>query len=56
MSINGKPWNPHKEVCKVLEYGKTTKMANVVKNLCSSENSAYKCKSYSDLIRQERFS
>ena len=36
--INGKPWTRAKEVCRALEYEKTTKIAQVVKAHCSSEN------------------
>ena len=35
---NGKPWTGAKEVCKALEYQKTTKTAQVVRGHCSSEN------------------
>ena len=43
VSLNDKPWNCAREVCRVLEYGKTTKTADIVKHLCSQENHAHKC-------------
>ena len=44
VTINDKPWTCTKRVCRALEYGKVTKSADVVKNLCSKENYAYKCR------------
>ena len=41
--INEKPWARAREVRRALEYGKATKTANVVKQLCSKENYAHKC-------------
>ena len=40
--INEKPWARVKELCRALEYGKTTKAAGVVRCLCSKENYAHK--------------
>ena len=40
--INEKPWTRAMEVRKTLEYGKATKNADVVKQLCSRENYAHK--------------
>ena len=42
VTINEKPWTRDREVCKALEYGKTTKAADVVRHLCSRENYAQK--------------
>ena len=42
VTINEKPWTRAREVRMVLEYGKATKAANVVKQLCSKENYAHK--------------
>ena len=42
--INEKPWTRAREVCRALEYGKTTKAAKVVKHICSRENYAQKCR------------
>ena len=38
VTINGKPWTRAKEVCKALEYQKTTKTEQVVRAHCSSKN------------------
>ena len=38
VTVNGKHWTRAKEVCKALEYQKTTKTAQVVRAHCSSEN------------------
>ena len=35
VTINDKPWNRAKEICKALQYNKKT--ANIVKNHCSKE-------------------
>ena len=43
MTINDKPWIRARKVCRVLEYGKATKTADIVKHLCSQENYAPKC-------------
>ena len=42
VTINCKSWTLVKEVYKALEYGKTTKSTDVVKQLCSLENIAQK--------------
>ena len=42
VTVNGKPWTQAKELCKVLEYSKITKTADVIKQLCSRENYAQK--------------
>ena len=39
VTVNGKHWTRAKEVCKALEYNKkTSKTANIIRALCSSEN------------------
>ena len=43
MTINEKPWTRAKEICKALAYRKATKVADIVKHLCSRENYAHKC-------------
>ena len=35
VTINEKPWTRAREVCNALEYGKATKVANIVRDLCS---------------------
>ena len=42
VTINKKPWTRAREACRALQYGKTTKAANIVKHLCSRENYAHK--------------
>ena len=42
VTIDEKPWARAREVRRVLEYGKTTKTDDVVKQLCSKENYAHK--------------
>ena len=42
VTINEKPWTRAREVHRVLEYGKATKAADIVKHLCSRENYAHK--------------
>ena len=42
VTINEKPWTRTREVFRVLEYGKATKAADVVKHLCSRTNYAHK--------------
>ena len=42
VTINEKPWTSAREVCQVLEYGKATKTADIVKHICSRENYAHK--------------
>ena len=39
--INEKPWARVKELCRALEYGKTTKAAGVARCLCSKANYAH---------------
>ena len=43
VTANGKHWTRAKEVCKALEYQKTTKTAQVVRAHCSSENIRHMC-------------
>ena len=43
VTINGKPWARAREVCRALEYGKATKVANIAKHLSNRENYAHKC-------------
>ena len=42
VTINEKPWTRAREVCRALEYGKSTKAADIVKHLCSRENYVHK--------------
>ena len=42
VTINEKPWTRAREVCRVLEFGKATKSADIVKHLCSRENYSHK--------------
>ena len=42
VTINGKPRTSIREVCRVLEYGKATKVSDIVKHLCSREDYAHK--------------
>ena len=42
VTINEKPWTRAREVCRARQYGKATKTADVVKQLCSQENYAHK--------------
>ena len=42
VTINEKLWTRAREVCKALEYGKSTKAADVVRRLCSNTNYAHK--------------
>ena len=42
VTINEKPGTRAREVCRVLEFGKATKAADIVKHLCSRENYAHK--------------
>ena len=41
VTINEKPWTPAREVYRALEDGKATKVADIVKHLCSKENYAH---------------
>ena len=43
VTINGKPWARAREVCRALEYGKATKVADIAKHLSNRENYAHKC-------------
>ena len=43
VTINEKPWARAREVCRALEYGKATKVADVVKHLSSETNYAQNC-------------
>ena len=38
VTINGKHWTRAKEICKALEYKKTTKTGDVIRSNCSCEN------------------
>ena len=42
VTISEKPWTQTREVCKALEYGKATKIADIVRHLCSKTNYAQK--------------
>ena len=42
VTIDEKPWTRAREVYRALEYGKTTKAADIVKHLCSRENYPHK--------------
>ena len=42
MTLNEKAWTCARKVCKALEYGKTTKAADIVRHLCSRENYTHK--------------
>ena len=42
VTINEKPWTRAREVCRALEYGKTTKAADILKHLCGRKNYAHK--------------
>ena len=42
VTINEKPWKRAREVCRALEYGKTTKATDIVKHLCGRENYVHK--------------
>ena len=35
MAIDDKPWTRARKICKALEYGKTTKTADIAGHLCS---------------------
>ena len=43
VTLHYKPWTRAKEVCKALKYGKTTKTADIVKQLCGQGNYSRKC-------------
>ena len=45
LTVDDKSWTSARKVCKTLEYGKATKTADIVENLCSQENYASKCQS-----------
>ena len=53
-TINEKPWTRSREVFRALEYGKTTKAADIVKNLCSRENYAQKYQ-LTELVSETNF-
>ena len=53
-TINEKPWTRSREVFRALEYGKTTKAADIVKNLCSRENFAQKYQ-LTELVSETNF-
>ena len=38
VTVNGKHWTRAKEICKALEYKKTTKTGDVIRSNCSCEN------------------
>ena len=54
VTINEKPWTRAGEVYRVLEYGKATKAADIVKHLCSTENYAHKYQ-LSEFISETNF-
>ena len=54
VTINDKPWTRAREVFRALEYGKTTKAADIVKNLCSRENYAQKYQ-VTELVSETNF-
>lgn len=43
VNIYQKSWIHAKEVCKALEYAKTTKISDIVKCFCTKTNYALKC-------------
>lgn len=42
VTVNGKTLTRAREVCRALEYGKTTKTADIVKRLCGKGNCVQK--------------
>ena len=54
VTINEKSWTRAGEVHRVLEYGKATKAADIVKHLCSTENYAHKYQ-LSEFISETNF-
>ena len=54
VSIYEKPWTRAREVCKALEYGKTTKAVDVVKSLCAKTSYAHKCQ-LDELVSETNF-
>ena len=54
VTINDKPWTRAREVFRALEYSKTTKAADIVKNLCSRENYAQKYQ-VTELVSETNF-
>ena len=54
VTINEKSWTRPREVYKVLEYGKVTKAADVVKHICSRENYAHK-RQLTELVSEMNF-
>ena len=42
VTINRKPRTSIREVCRALEYGKATKVTDIVRHLCSREDYAHK--------------
>ena len=43
VTVDGKHWTRAKEICKALEYKKTTKTGDVIRSNCSCENITQKC-------------
>ena len=54
VTINEKPETRAKEVCRAMEYGKATKVVDIVKHLCSRENYAHKCQ-LTELVPETNF-
>ena len=54
VTINEKPETRAKEVCGAMEYGKATKVVDIVKHLCSRENYAHKCQ-LTELVPETNF-
>ena len=54
VTINEKPWTRAREVYRVLEDGKATKAADIVKHLCSKENYAHKWQ-LTELVSETNF-
>ena len=54
VTINDKPWTRAREVFRALEYSKTTKAADILKNLCSRENYAQKYQ-VTELVSETNF-
>ena len=42
VTINEKSWTRAREMCRTLEYGKATKVTDIIKHLCSRENYTHK--------------
>ena len=55
VSINQKPWKRARKVCRALEYGKATKVTDIVKHLCSRENYVHKYQLHELMHEQTNF-